>query len=372
MKRSTAWVALALAGASAGAISAPLFAQDAVITSGNGAGVDAAARGDFAAAVAAWRPLAQAGDPDAQYNLAQAYKFGRGVDTDLTEAERLYGLAARQGHWRAADNYGLLLFHRGAKAEALPYLEQAALRGDARAQYLYGLSLFNGEMVEKDWVRGYALMTLAQNAGLDQATRARAQMDEYIPLEQRRRGVALSTELAAQAEARRQQQADAADYGIPPTQVAGRAPAPVPAPAPAPATTQVPRGNPAQAGADYTIPSAAQQAGVTTPPPAETLPQSAPPAVARPVPRPDPRPATTQSAMTGPWKIQLGAFSIASGADRLWERVSANPALAGAQKVLVRSGNLTRLKAGGFASRTAAQAACNSLKSSGQDCLVTR
>lgn len=366
MKRSTAWIALALAGVSASALSAPLFAQDAVITSGNGAGVEAAARGDFETAVQAWRPLAAAGDADAQYNLAQAYKFGRGVDTDLAEAERLYGLAARQGHWRAADNYGLLLFHRGAKAEALPFLEQAALRGDARAQYLYGLSLFNGELVEKDWVRGYALMTLAQNAGLDQATRARAQMDQYIPLEQRRRGVALSTELAADAEARRQQLADAADYGVAPGQVAAVTPTPVPAPAPAPVPTQLPRGNPAQAGADYTLPSATQQAEASPPPAVRTDPAP------RTVTPPSREPAPAQAAMTGPWKIQLGAFSIASGADRLWDRLSGNPALAGAQKVVERAGGLTRLKAGGFASRSAAQAACNSLKASGQDCLVTR
>lgn len=350
---------MALAGAAA-TFAAPLGAQDAVITSGNGAGVEAAARGDFATAVSLWRPLAETGDADAQYNLAQAYKFGRGVETDLAEAERLYGLAARQGHWRAADNYGLLLFHRGAKAEALPYLEQAALRGDARAQYLYGLALFNGEMVAKDWVRAYALITLAQNAGLDQATRARAQMDEYIPIEQRRRGVALSTDLAMEAEARRQQQADAADYGVPAPQVAVVTPTPVPAPmpAPVPAPSQLPRDNPAQAGADYTLPPATQQAETVAPPPART---------AEPAPRPQ-----APAAMTGPWKVQLGAFSQAGGADRLWARLEGNPALAGAQKLLERQGNITRLKAGGYASRAAAQAACNRLKSSGQDCLVTQ
>lgn len=359
MKRSTALMAMALASATA-TLSAPLWAQDAIITSGNGAGVEAAARGDFATAVGIWRPLAATGDADAQYNLAQAYKFGRGVETDLAEAERLYGLAAQQGHWRAADNHGLLLFHRGARAEALPFLEQAALRGDARAQYLYGLALFNGELVPKDWVQAYALMTLAQNAGLDQATRARAQMDEYIPLEQRRRGVARSTELATQAEARRQQQADAADYGVAAPQVAVVTPAPVPTSVPAriPEPGQLPRDNPAQAGADYTLPAATQQADVVV-------------AVPAPVaePAPPPRPPVT---MTGPWKVQLGAFSQAGGADRLWARLQGNPALAGAQKVLERSGNITRLKAGGFASRAAAQAACNRLKTSGQDCLVTQ
>ena len=36
------------------------------------AGVDAWSRGDFQAAVAEWRPLAIAGDPDAQFNMGQA------------------------------------------------------------------------------------------------------------------------------------------------------------------------------------------------------------------------------------------------------------------------------------------------------------
>ncbi len=43
------------------------------------AGVDAWQRGDFTGAVAEWRPLADKGDADAQYNLGQAYKMGRGV-----------------------------------------------------------------------------------------------------------------------------------------------------------------------------------------------------------------------------------------------------------------------------------------------------
>ena len=36
------------------------------------AGVDAWAKGDFPRAITEWRPLAIAGDPDAQFNLAQA------------------------------------------------------------------------------------------------------------------------------------------------------------------------------------------------------------------------------------------------------------------------------------------------------------
>ena len=47
------------------------------------AGVDAWQAGNYPAAVAEWRPLAIAGDADAQFNLGQAYKLGRGVPADL-------------------------------------------------------------------------------------------------------------------------------------------------------------------------------------------------------------------------------------------------------------------------------------------------
>ena len=43
------------------------------------AGVEAWQAGNYEEAVRDWRPLADRGDADAQYNLAQAYKLGRGV-----------------------------------------------------------------------------------------------------------------------------------------------------------------------------------------------------------------------------------------------------------------------------------------------------
>ena len=94
------------------------------------AGVDAWTAGDFATAVREWAGPAAEGDPDAQFNMGQAYRLGRGVETDVAQAEALYARAAAQGHVKAADNYGLLLFQRGAREEALPYISAAAMRGD--------------------------------------------------------------------------------------------------------------------------------------------------------------------------------------------------------------------------------------------------
>ena len=176
-------------------------------------GVDAWTKGDFPAAVQQWQGPAASGDADAQFNLGQAYKLGRGVKQDLTKAEDLFGKAAVQGHIQASDLYGLLLFQRGQHALAMPYIRAAADRGEPRAQYLLGISHFNGDVVPKDWVRAYALVSLAEQTGLDQAKVAKVQMDTYIPLAQRQQAAALSTELAAQAEQNRSRQLAAVDLG---------------------------------------------------------------------------------------------------------------------------------------------------------------
>mgnify|MGYP001244018090 CR=1 FL=1 len=81
---------------------------------------------------------------------------------------------------------------------------------------------------------------------------------------------------------------------------------------------------------------------------------------------------TTQRATGGPWKVQLGAFAVDGNAERLWARLSDRSELAGATRVLEPVGRVTKLLAGGYASRTDAQNACNALKRSGQECLVTR
>jgi hypothetical protein len=346
-------------------------------------GVDAWSAGDYAAAVNEWTGPAAAGDPDAQFNMAQAYRLGRGVTSDTKQAEQLYKSAAAQGHLKAADNYGLLLFQDGRRNEAMPYVNSAAGRGDPRAQYLLGIAHFNGDLVKKDWVRAYALMTLSNGTGLPQARNAMAEMDKYVPLEQRREAQSLAQSLKAEAEANRARSLAAADlqFGAPqqagmpmPSPAAASAPAVAAAPtAPAPsrpsarASMPKPGPNPAPkpvtvassaAGADYTLP------GTRTAPAPASPPSAQPRRAATPTP--------SRTAMNGPWKVQLGAFGVASNADRLWGRVGSHPALSGAKQLKVPAGRLTRLQAGGFASRSAANAACGQLKRSGHSCLVTK
>ncbi len=333
-------------------------------------GVDAWSRGDYSRAVTEWQGPAAQGDADAQFNLAQAYRLGRGVEADIDRARGLYAQAAQQGHLKAADNYGLLLFQQGSRKEAMPYINDAAGRGDPRAQYVLGLAHFNADHAEKDWVRAYALLTLANSAGLPQASGAITQMDDYIPYAQRQEAQLLARQLKQENDARRASQLAtvALGTGTPNTAVpsAARVPQPI-IPAPVPASTPS-RSAPVVVS---TLPDPAP-AAVTAPSPTIANPtptRSNPPPAAAPRPRPA---AASLAATGGPWKVQLGAFGVRSNADRLWSKLSGNSALSGAKKVLVPSGRVTRLQAGGFATRAAANRACSRLKASGNSCLVTR
>ena len=112
--------------AAAMAAATPALAQQTSVR----AGVEAWQQGNHEEAVRQWRPLADRGDPDAQYNLAQAYKLGRGVPLNMTLAEQWYERAARQGHEQAGANLGLILFQNGRRREAMPYVERARAAGD--------------------------------------------------------------------------------------------------------------------------------------------------------------------------------------------------------------------------------------------------
>ena len=160
------------------------------------AGIDAWARGDYVNAVAIWRPLADAGDADAAFNLGQAYRLGRGVLVDLATAQVWLERAAQKGHPDAQTTLGLLLFQNGNQAEGLRWLKISAERGEARAMLVYGTALFNGDSVAQDPVLGYAYVSRAAAQGLEPAKTTVAQMDEIMPLAQRKKGVALAMQKA--------------------------------------------------------------------------------------------------------------------------------------------------------------------------------
>jgi TPR repeat protein len=347
------------------------------------AGVDAWSRGDYAAAMREWEAPAAAGDPDAMFNLGQAYRLGRGTAADPERAEALYARAAAAGHLQAADTYGLMLFQNGRREAALPYVQSAAGRGDPRAAYLLGIAHFNGDIVPKDWVRAYALLTLANGQGLPQAAPALAQMDQHVPFTQRQQGAGLAVELQRQADATRGRELAAADLETGPS--AAMAPAPTQAPvlvasmprAPQPIATAAV--SPSLAAARASVAEASQATGTENPAeagasharPSPAAPQPQVAAAANPQPQQQPARAATATT-DGPWRVQLGAFSVRGNAERLWTKLSGRSELAGKARLMVPAGRVTKLQAGGYASRDSAQAACRSLQRAGQECLVTR
>ncbi|HSX54950.1 MAG TPA: SPOR domain-containing protein [Sphingomonas sp.] len=281
------------------------------------AGVDAWQRGDYKKALAEWRGPAAAGDPDAQFNLGQAYKLGRGVPVDLAMAEEWYRKAALQGHPQAEESYGLTLFENNKRAQAAEWLVKAAGRGEPRSQYVLGTMYFNGDGVERDWIRGYALTVRAAAQGMRQASSAQAQMDRHIPLADRQKGL----ELARQYER---------DAGRP--QVATIVPSPT-----GPSNTPV-----------------ARVESPTTSHPPQTRP--APPIV-KPAPRPSTPAAQSPAPMRdGGWKLQLGAFGDPGNARRLGAQMGGR--FPGRQISYVKSGKLTRVLVGPFASSGEASGAC--------------
>ena len=295
------------------------------------AGVDAWSQGDYAKALKIWRPLAESGDADAQFNIAQAYKFGRGVPQDMTAAIDYYRKAAAQGHAQAEDNAGLLLYQQGRQSEAMPYLDRSAERGESRAQYLVGISLFNGDLVAQDWVRAYAMMNRASAAGVEQAAKALEHMDRFIPEAQRKDGL----ELAATMTAHTQQPDQKIDTPANDASAPWR-----PAPSSAPVRTT-------------------------------TLPPSQPAPVAKPIPASTPAQTGPTKQSDGAWQIQLGAFSEQARAEVQWKALSTKiPALVGTQHYTEPAGTLTRLLTGPFPTRAEADTLCEAIKSNGAACIV--
>jgi cell division septation protein DedD len=284
--------------------------------------------GDYATAITEWRPLAIAGDPDAQLHLGEAYQLGQGVPVDLKLAEDWFRRAADAGSAEGKDSYGLILFQNGKRAEGLPYIEDAAGRGNPRAQYILGTALYNGDMIAKDSPRAYAMMTRAAAAGIPAARNSLVEMDKYIPLDQRTRGKALAAAFEAHANV--------------------AAPGPGSPPAPAIVAHRHSSGTP-----------------LATSVPVVPKPAKPPKAVTVTVVKPA-KPAVVPS---GKWRIQLGAFAEGSKASVLWTNLHSRiPALGPYQSYVVKAGPVTRLQAGPLISRIAADQLCAALRAPGQPC----
>jgi TPR repeat protein len=271
-------------------------------------GIEAWQHADYTRAVEIWRPLAERGDADAAFNLGQAYRLGRGVTTNLAAAKTWFERAAAKGHVDAETTLGLMLFENGDRPAGVRWLKQAAEKGEARALLVYGTALFNGDGVKQDPILGYAFVSRAAAQGLAPAQATLDQLNQILPLEQRKKALTIAMAKAKAAP--------------PPTSKLVRV---------------------------------AAKAQPISPTPAKMIkpsePEAAPKAIATAVPG-------------GTWRVQLGAFSQRGAAENLFRKLSGS--LPGKQPVYVAAGAVVRLQAGPYDSRSAASSACASLH--GQPC----
>ena len=118
------------------------------------AGWAAYQRGEFATALEVWRPLADDGMAEAQYNLGIMYDEGKGVARDIAAAMAWWNKAADQGMAAAQHNLAsAYIAGEGMPQDfgrALGWLERAAAQGLARSQYTLGKMYVYGMGVAED------------------------------------------------------------------------------------------------------------------------------------------------------------------------------------------------------------------------------
>ncbi len=124
--------------------------------------------GDDATAMRLLRPLAEAGDADAQADLGWMFANGRGAPRDLAQALAWRRKAADQGNAIAEFSLGLM-YSEGQGvgqdfAEAAKWTRKAADQGHAGAALSLGLMLRQGRGAPRDEVQAYMWFSLASRA----------------------------------------------------------------------------------------------------------------------------------------------------------------------------------------------------------------
>jgi TPR repeat protein len=113
-------------------------------------GATAFNNGDYAAAMAAWKPRAADNDPEAMNNIGNLYFYGLGVKKDLKQAAAWYEKAAQLGFVLAQFNLANLDYDRNDLKQAARWYMAAAQGGHAKAMYYLAQMYEDGDGVAKD------------------------------------------------------------------------------------------------------------------------------------------------------------------------------------------------------------------------------
>ncbi|MCK1541848.1 sel1 repeat family protein [Bradyrhizobium sp. 179] len=133
------------------------------------------ARGDYATALAFYRPLAESGAYSAQFVLAGMYETGRGVPQSDVEAARWYRRSAEQGFGFAQFNLAMM-YSKGKgvvrdDAESAKWMRLAGEQGHVYAQTVPGGLYASGTGVPQDYVEAYKWYNLAASRSTTDANK---------------------------------------------------------------------------------------------------------------------------------------------------------------------------------------------------------
>ena len=118
-----------------------LFAATPVVAGDFEDGMAAYEAGDHKKAFRLWKPFAERGVAEVQYNLGQIYNEGKGVLVDKAKALHWYSKAGEQGHAKAQQVLGVMYrFGFGVPkddAKAAYWYRKAAEPSISTSQYKY-------------------------------------------------------------------------------------------------------------------------------------------------------------------------------------------------------------------------------------------
>lgn len=119
--------------------------------------------------IAELEEAAEAGDLEAQIELAVAYLEGNWVEADAARAAELFLAPAEAGNAQAQRNLAFMYFDgdgvEADRVEAMRWARLAADQGDRIGQRFLAYGLYNEEGVERDVARALELWAAAADAG---------------------------------------------------------------------------------------------------------------------------------------------------------------------------------------------------------------
>jgi len=140
--------------------------------------------GDYKAAFATLKPLADKGDVSAQYAMGLSYYSGLGTTKNLPEAMKWFRLAAGQGLAQAEYCLGVMYAHgEGVPVNfgtAIEWYRKAASKGYGPAYHNLGTMNANGDGVFGNLTLALAYFMVAADLGVPEAVAKRDELAHYL------------------------------------------------------------------------------------------------------------------------------------------------------------------------------------------------